>query len=91
MIDMSLMPAWVVATFAEAKELADEANERWAASIGPHTDFSGFQVSPVGDEQNPRYVSVLYGGRAYEGTADEVRVAQRAYVASRSKRGRAAA
>lgn len=58
---------------------------------GEHSDFSGFQVEPVGDDLNPRYLSVLYGGRCFEGTAEEVRAAQRAYVASRSKRGRAAA
>lgn len=88
--EVLLLPAWVTAAFSEAKQLADEANTLWAESIGEHSDFSGFQVYPAGAEGALRFESVLFGGRSFVGTADEVRAAQRAYVASRSKRGRAA-
>lgn len=89
------LPDWVIATVAEAKQLADEANALWAAGIGAHTDFSGFQVDPVvqgiDGKDELRFASVLFGGREFVGTAEEVGAAQRAYVASRSKRGKAAA
>lgn len=89
------LPSWVVEAFAEAKQLADEANALWAESIGPHSEFSGFQVEPVVQEidgkDQLRFASFLFGGRSFVGTAADVRAAQRVYIASRSKRGKAAA
>lgn len=89
------LPDWVVAAFAEAKQLADEANALWAAGIGAHTVYSGFQVDPVVQEidgkDDLRFASVLFGGRQFVGTGAEVRAAQRAYIAIRSKSRKAAA
>lgn len=89
MTDLDL-PAWVIEAFAKAKQLADEANAFWAEMLGDPGLFGGFQVTPGGDEKVMLFESVLYGGRSFVGTADEVRAAQRAYIASR-KRGKAAA
>lgn len=82
-------PAWITEAERTAQRLQDEANARWAESIGPHDDFSGFNVEAGGTAGAVFFCSTLFGGRHVIGNEHQLRVFQRAYIFSRSKAGKA--
>ena len=87
-------PPWIEAALHTARVLQVGGNARWAQSLGELGPFGGFQVEAVTGAGldalgNPPvfFQSTLFGGRSLVGTAREVVVAQRAFIASRRRKG----